>query len=51
MGFCCKILGLSDITPSPISRLEPIVYDDNEPPRVQTYDDDMSLFPAKPTSR
>ena len=30
---------------------EPIVYDDNEPTRVQTCDDYTSLFPAKPTSR
>ena len=33
---------------------EPIVYndlDDNEPTRVQTCDDHMSLFPAKPASR
>ena len=28
---------------------EPIVYNDNE--RVQTCDDDTSLFPAKPASR
>ena len=49
MGFCCKIL--------PRVRLvdrEPIVYhvcNDNEPTRVQTCDDDTSLFPAKPASR
>ena len=30
---------------------EPIVYNDNEPTRVQTCDDDTSIFPAKPTSR
>ena len=30
---------------------EPIVYNDNEPRRVQTCDDDTSLFPAKPASR
>ena len=30
---------------------EPIVYNDNEPTRVPTCDDDTSLFPAKPTSR
>ena len=30
---------------------EPIVYNDNEPSRVQTCDDDTSLFPAKPASR
>ena len=30
---------------------ELIVYNDNEPTRVQTYDDDTSLFPAKPASR
>ena len=34
---------------------EPIVYqlftDDNEPTRVQTCDDDTSLFPAKPAPR
>ena len=33
---------------------EPIVYhvyNDNEPKRVQTCDDDTSLFPAKPASR
>ena len=29
---------------------EPIVYNDNEPTRVQTCDDDRSLFPAKPAS-
>ena len=30
---------------------EPIVYNDNEPTRVQTCDDDTSIFPVKPTSR
>ena len=33
---------------------EPIVYhvyNDNEPTRMQTSDDDTSLFPAKPASR
>ena len=30
---------------------EPFVYNDNEPTRVQTCDDDTSLFPAKPASR
>ena len=33
---------------------EPIVYhvyNDNKPKRVQTCDDDTSLFPAKPASR
>ena len=30
---------------------EPIVYNDNEPTRVQTCDDDTSLFLAKPASR
>ena len=30
---------------------EPIVYDVNEPTRVQTCDDDTGLFPAKPASR
>ena len=30
---------------------EPIVYNDNEPTRVQTCNDDTSLFPAKPASR
>ena len=30
---------------------EPIVYNDNEPTRVQTCDDDTSLFPAKAASR
>ena len=30
---------------------EPIVYNDNEPTRVQICDDDTSLFPAKPASR
>ena len=30
---------------------EPNVYNDNEPTRVQTCDDDTSLFPAKPASR
>ena len=29
---------------------EPIVYNDNEPTRVQTCDDDASLFPVKPAS-
>ena len=30
---------------------EPTVYNANEPTRAQTYDDDTSLFPAKPASR
>ena len=30
---------------------EPIVYNDNEPTRVQNSDHDTSLFPAKPASR
>ena len=30
---------------------EPIVYNDNEPTRVPTSDEDTSLLPAKPTSR
>ena len=30
---------------------EPIVYNDNEPTRVQTCDDNTSLLPAKPASR
>ena len=30
---------------------EPFVYSDNEPKRVQTCDDDTSLFPAKLASR
>ena len=30
---------------------EPIVYNDNELTRVQTCDDDTSLFPTKPVSR
>ena len=30
---------------------EPIVYNDNEPTRVQTCDDDTSFFPVKPASR
>ena len=30
---------------------EPIVYNDNGPTRMQTCDDDTSLFPAKPASR
>ena len=30
---------------------EPIVYNDNEPMRVQTGDDDTSFFPAKSASR
>ena len=33
---------------------EPIVYhvyNDNDPTRMQTCDDDTSLFPAKPASR
>ena len=29
---------------------EPIGYNANEPMRVQTWDDDTSLFPAKPAS-
>ena len=51
MGFCCKILILKDLTPSPISRPGTIVNNDNKPTRVQTCDDDTSLFPAKPASR
>ena len=47
MGVCCKILSLNDLTPSAISRPGTIVYNDNEPTRVQTCDDDTSLFPAK----
>ena len=34
----------------PVDR-EPIVYNDNEPTRVQTCDDDTSHFPAKPAPR
>ena len=30
---------------------EPIVYNDNEPTRVQTCGDDTNLSPVKPTSR
>ena len=30
---------------------ESIVYNNNEPTRMQIFDDDMSLFPAKPASR
>ena len=30
---------------------ESIVYNDNEPTRVQTCDDDTSIFPAKPALR
>ena len=30
---------------------KPIVYNDNEPTRVQICDDNTSLFPAKPASR
>ena len=30
---------------------EPIVYNDNEPTRMQICDDETSLFPAKPASR
>ena len=30
---------------------EPIVYNDIEPTREQTCDDDRNLFPAKPASR
>ena len=30
---------------------ESIAYNDNEPKRVPTCDNDTSLFPAKPTSR
>ena len=30
---------------------EPIVYNDNEATRVETCDDDASLFPAKSASR
>ena len=29
----------------------PIVYNDNEPTRVQTCDEDTSYFPGKPASR
>ena len=49
MGFCCQIFSLYDLIPSPIR--EQIIYNDNEPTRVQTCDDDTSLFPAKPASR
>ena len=48
MGFCCKIWSLNDLRS--VDR-EPIVYNDNEQTRVQTCDDDTSLFPAKPASR
>ena len=51
MGFCCKILSLNDLTRVRSVDREPIVYNDNEPTRVQTCDDDTSLFPAKPVSR
>ena len=51
MGFCCKIWSLNDLTPSPVSRRGTHFYNDNEPTRVQTCDDDTSLFPAKPASR
>ena len=30
---------------------EPIVYNDNESTRVQTFDDDTSIFPGEPASR
>ena len=49
MGFRSKILSLNDLTTSPIR--EPIVYNDNEPTRVQTCDDDTNLFPGKLASR
>ena len=42
MGFCFKILSLNDLTPSPTSRPGTIIYNDNEPTRVQTCDDDTS---------
>ena len=51
MEFSCKISTLNDLTPSPISRPGTQVYIDNEPSRVETCDDDTSLFPAKPASR
>ena len=42
---------LNDLTRSPPSvDREPIVYNDKEPTRVQTCDDDKSIFPAKPAS-
>ena len=52
MGFCCKIVSVWPYPESiqPTNR-EPIVYNDNEPTRVQTCDGDTSIFPAKPTSR
>ena len=50
-GVLLYNLSLNDLTPSPIINREPIVYNDNEPTRVQTCDDDTSLFPAKPASR
>ena len=51
MGFWCKILSLNYLTRIRSIDQEPIVYNDNEPTRVQTCDDDMSLFPATPASR
>ena len=52
MGFCCKILSVWPYPESDQSTdKEPIVYNDNEPTRVQTCDDDTSIFPAKTTSR
>ena len=48
MWFCCKILSLNDLPRVRSVDREPIVYDANEPTRVQTCDDDKSLFPAKP---
>ena len=55
MGFCCKNFKFK----RPLPRVwsvdrEPIVYhvyNENEATRVQTCDDDTSLFPAKPASR
>ena len=51
MGFCYKILSLNDLTRARSVDRVPIVNSDNEPTRVQTSDDDTSLFPAKPASR
>ena len=55
MVFCCKILSLNDLAvsypESDQSTGNPMFTNDNEPTRVQTCDDDTSLFPAKPASR
>ena len=45
MGFCCNVLSLNDFIDQSDQSTG-----NNEPTRVQTGDDDTSLFPAKPSS-